>query len=92
MIRKIYDLVFRIDSKTITEFFADALKNINSPYHYDAPLVLAAWEDASAGFALLGALSRDDEDADFLTGVVYALGVLRVRPAAKQIEQILTIR
>lgn len=81
--------VFKIDNKSITEFFLEALQDSSSVYHNDAPRVLAAWGDKIAGPALVSALERTDENSDFLVDVIYALGVLGEKSALNKIEQFL---
>lgn len=83
------DFVFKIDNKTITEFFLEALQDKNSPYHNDAPRVLAVWHDKVAAPALVSALDKSDENSDFIIAVVYALGALREKSALSKIEQFL---
>lgn len=83
------EFVPRIDNKTITEFFIDAIKDSASKYHNDAPIILAMWGDKISSSTLLQALNKKNESQDFIVSVIYALGLLQEKAAVERIKDFL---
>ena len=83
------EIIFRIDGKTIPAFFIASLNDRNSPLHKDAPMILGNWGDSEAVAALITTLRKSEENKDYKTSVIYALGQLRDKSAAGPIEQYL---